>query len=102
MPDYRWARVLTLIQTEPELDSKILAALGVARPQLDAKKQRREGQSLMSSSEKRAGTSLSASLQASRGIHHDNRLQKRCYTTLFLKTFNFLLKASNHLSKEAY
>lgn len=56
MPDYLWDQVLTLIQTEPELDSKILAALGVTRPQLDAEKQRREGQSLMSSSEKRASS----------------------------------------------
>ena len=56
MPDYLWDQVLNLIQTEPELDSKILAALDVTRPQLDAEKQRREGQSLMSSSEKRASS----------------------------------------------
>ena len=56
MPDYLWDQVLTLIQTEPGFDSKILAALGVTRPQLDAEKQRRQCQSLMSSSEKKASS----------------------------------------------
>lgn len=48
MPEYLWDRILHLLTIEPGVDSKILAALSLTRPQLEAERQRR---SLMSSSE---------------------------------------------------
>jgi hypothetical protein len=50
MPVYLWDQVLMLLQSEAGSVSKILAALCLSRPQLEAEKQRR--QSIMSSAEK--------------------------------------------------
>lgn len=48
MPGYLWDQVLHLLTIESGVDSKILAALSLTRPQLEAERQRR---SLISSSE---------------------------------------------------
>jgi hypothetical protein len=42
MPDYLWDQVLLLLKCEPGSDSRILAALRINRPQLEAEKQRRQ------------------------------------------------------------
>ena len=42
MPNYLWDQVFNLLEIEPGPDSKILAALRLARPQLEAEKQRRQ------------------------------------------------------------
>lgn len=42
MPTHLWDQVFTLIRTETESDSKILAALCLTRTQLEAEKQRRQ------------------------------------------------------------
>lgn len=45
MPAYLWDQVFDLIKTEPHSDAKILAALNLNRPQLEAEKQRRQSDS---------------------------------------------------------
>lgn len=42
MPSHLWDQVFHLIKTEPYSDAKILAALNLNRPQLEAEKQRRQ------------------------------------------------------------
>jgi hypothetical protein len=51
MPDYLWDQVFLLLNSEPGPESKILAALSLSRPQLEAEKQRRH--SIISSAEKK-------------------------------------------------
>lgn len=42
VPAHLWDQVFTLLKTEPGPDSKILAALCLGRPQLEAEKKRRQ------------------------------------------------------------